>query len=215
MHYQNIPNRRLGMLRLLGITFVLLGLTGLSNTVVAKEVTQTFNGLTLNANLEIAEGSNLTDSMVLILHGLMGHYGMEIIEASQQALLDNGRSSLAMNLSLGIDNRTGFHDCDTPHRHIQDNALLEIQAWIDWLKRQGTSEIVLLAHSRGANKAMVYTAVQADAAITHLVLLAPGVDDSKLRFEDRYGPIFDDTLARMNQAKQDGNGDKLVDSVDF
>lgn len=215
MNYQDTSIRGNGMLRLLGITLLVLGLTGLPNTVAAREVTQTFNGLTLNANLEIAEGSDLSAPMVLILHGLMGHYGMEIIEASQQALLDNGRSSLAMNLSLGIDNRHGFHDCDTPQRHIQDNALSEIQAWVDWLKRQGSSDIVLLAHSRGANEAMVYTAVQADAAITHLVLLAPGVDDSKQQFENRYGPIFDDTLARMNQAKQDGNGDKLIDGVDF
>ena len=210
-----VSNFKYGIFQLAGITFCVLGLTGLPHTVAAKEVTQTFNGLTLNANLEVSEGSDLSDPMVLILHGFLGHYGMEIIKASQQALLNNGRSSLAMNLSLGIDDRNGFHDCDTPHRHLQDNALSEIQAWVDWLKRQGTSDIVLLAHSRGANEAMVYTAVQVDPAITHLVLLAPGVDDNKQRFEDRYGPTFNDTLARMMQAKQEGRGDKLVDGVDF
>jgi pimeloyl-ACP methyl ester carboxylesterase len=183
--------------------------------VAAREVSQEFNGLTLNANLEIAEGSDLSSPVVLILHGFFGHYGMGIIKGSQRALLDNGRNSLAMNLSLGVDNRKGFFDCDSPNRHIQDNALVEIQAWVDWLKRQGTAEIVLLAHSRGANEAMVYTASRADPTIKNLVLLAPGIDDSKLRYEERYGPNFDETLSRMHKAKQDGRGAELLDGVDF
>ena len=88
--------------------------------VVAEEVTQQFNGLTLNANLELADGRTLEDGVVLILHGTMGHNRMEIIEASQRALLENGQNSLAINLSLGVDNRHGFFDCERPHRHLQD-----------------------------------------------------------------------------------------------
>ena len=34
----------------------------------AKEVTLPFNGLTLNANLEIAEDKKITDGVVLIMH---------------------------------------------------------------------------------------------------------------------------------------------------
>jgi pimeloyl-ACP methyl ester carboxylesterase len=194
---------------------VVTGLSGMPPTVAAREVTQEFNGLTLNANLEIAAGSDFSSPVVLILHGFLGHYGMGIIKGSQRAILDNGRNSLAINLSLGVDNRKGFYDCDSPQRHIQDNALMEIQAWVDWLKHRGTTEIVLLAHSRGANEAMVYTASQGDPTIQHLVLLAPGIDDCKQRFEDRYGPIFDETLSRMDEAKQDGRGAELLDGVDF
>jgi pimeloyl-ACP methyl ester carboxylesterase len=191
------------------------GLTGMPPTVAAREVAQEFNGLTLNANLEIAAGSDLSNPVVLILHGIFGHYGMGIIKGSQRVLLENGRNSLAINLGLGVDNRRGFYDCDSPNRHRQDDALMEIQAWVDWLKRQGTSEIVLLAHSRGANEAMVYTASRVDSTIKNLVLLAPGIDDGKRRYEERYGPIFDETLSRMQKAKQDGRGAELLDGVDF
>jgi pimeloyl-ACP methyl ester carboxylesterase len=185
-------------------------------TVDAKEVTQQFNGLMLNANLELAEdGADIPDSIVLVVHGLMGHNRMEIIEAAQQALLDNSRSSLAINLSLGVDNRKGFFVCDTPHRHLQDNAVSEIAAWVAWLRAQNVKDIVLLSHSRGANESMIYAATQLDPEITHLVMLAPGVDDSKQSFENRYGKTFDQTLERMKKEQDAGRGDQLVENVDF
>ena len=201
--------------RLNAIALIVLGMAGLPQPVAAKEVSQQFNGLRLNANLEIADGSDFSSPMVLIVHGFMGHYGMEIIRSSQQVLLDNGRNSLAINLSLRVDDRKGFYHCDMPHRHKQDNALPEIQAWIDWLKQRGTTQIVLFAHSRGANEAIVYMAAQADPAIKHLVLLAPGVDDSKTSFEQRYGSTFDATLDRMVEARKQGRGSELLDGVDF
>jgi hypothetical protein len=98
----------------------------------AEEVTQQYRGLTLNANLELAEGKALEDGVVLILHGTMAHNRMEIIEASQQALLDNNQNSLAINLSLGIDNRHGFYDCAWPNRHTLDGGLDELDAWVNW-----------------------------------------------------------------------------------
>jgi hypothetical protein len=65
-------------------------------TVDAKEVTQHFNGLMLNANLELAEdGTDIPDSIVLVVHGLMGHNRMEIIEAAQQALTSASASTIA------------------------------------------------------------------------------------------------------------------------
>ena len=181
----------------------------------AEVVTQQFRGLTLNANLEIAENMDLTNGMVLIVHGLMGHSRMEIIETAQQALLGNGKSSLAINLSLGVNNRKGFFDCTWPHRYGQDDALDEISAWVSWLRAKGVKEIVLMAHSRGANEAMVYTVKQKDPEITHLAMLAPGTDDSKQRFEERYGSIFDETMERVEKERDAGRGNELIENVDF
>ncbi len=45
----------------------------------AKEVTQQYLGLTINANLELADGKALQDGVVLILHGTMAHNLMEIV----------------------------------------------------------------------------------------------------------------------------------------
>ena len=215
MKRHNFSSYRNAIVQLNAIALILLGMSGLPQPVAAKEISQQFNGLKLNANLEIAEGSDLSSPVVLIVHGFLGHYGMEIISNSQQVLLDNGLSSLAINLSLGVDNRKGFYHCEEPHRHVQDNALPEIQAWVDWLKQRGTTDIVLYAHSRGANESIVYMAEQGDAAVKHLVLMAPGVDDSKTSFEQRYGSVFDETLTRMIEARQDGRGSELFDGVDF
>ena len=215
MKRQSFSCYRTTFSRLVTITLVLLGLAGLPQPVAAKEVSQQFNGLKLNANLETVDGGDFSNPMVLIVHGLMGHYGMEIIRSSQQVLLDNGLSSLAINLSLSVDNRKGFYDCDSSHRHVQENALAEIQAWVDWLKQRGTTDIVLYAHSRGANESIVYMVDQGDPAIRHLVLLAPGIDDSKERFEGRYGPVFDETLNRMIEARLNGRGGELFEGVDF
>ena len=63
------------------LCFILLST---SNLIQAQEVTQQFNGLTLNANLEMAEGKGFDDGMVLILHGLTAHNKMEVIQTAQQ-----------------------------------------------------------------------------------------------------------------------------------
>ncbi len=84
----------------------------LVNLAQAEEVTNAYNKLTLNANLELAEGKTLQNGVVLIVHGLLAHNKMEIVETTQQALLENGLNSLAINLGLGIDNRHGFYDCN-------------------------------------------------------------------------------------------------------
>ncbi len=190
-----------------------LWLAGNPATSMAEEVTQQFNGLTLNAKLVLAEGQTLEDPIVLLLHGIMGHNEMEIIQSIQRALFDNDYSSLAFNLSLGLDNRKGFFQCDTPHQHTVEGALAEIQAWVGWLKLQGASQITLMAHSR--SEALVYAALRADPAISNLVVLAPAIYPVIERFKDRYGNIYDETLARMESATSKGQGQKFIEGVDF
>lgn len=182
----------------------------------AKEVTQQYRGLTINANLELADGKSLEDGVVLILHGTMAHNRMEIIEASQQALLENDHSSLAMNVSLRIDNRHGFYDCTLQHRHIAGETVDELGVWVGWLRDMGVTRIAILAHSRGANQAMVYVVEHPDPAVSHLVLLAPNTNPSpKPEYEARYGEIFDDTIERVQKQIAAGKGAELIDNLDF
>ena len=181
-----------------------------------KEVTQQYKGLTINANLEMAEGKDFEDGMVLILHGLTAHNKMEVIRTAQQVLLDNERSSLAINLSLGIDNRHGFHDCSLPQRHIQDNAVYELSAWVAWLRERGTDQITMIGHSRGANQVMVYAVENRDPEVTHLVMMAPGLGNNNVKqiFQERYGYIIDEPLEKAYQQISSGNGDDLMKSID-
>jgi len=182
---------------------------------VAEEVTQSFNGITVNANLEMAAGKDFNDGMVLILHGMMGHNKMELVVASQQILLENDLSSLAINLSLNLDNRHGYFDCNLPQAHLQQNAVKELALWVDWLRQRGVRKIVLMSHSRGANQAMVYAAENSDPEISHVILLAPGADDVKGSYEKRYGPIFDANVRRMQERIGLNKGGEPVSNIDF
>ena len=201
-----------------GIALVIIGILLLVTNIPlqAKEITQQFRDLTINAQLELADGKSLKDGVVLILHGTMAHNRMEIIEASQRALRENNTNSLAINLSLGIDNRHGFYDCTLPQRHDLDSGLDELDVWVNWLRGKGASEITIMAHSRGANQAMVYAVERPNPAVTHLVLLAPNTNPSpKPQYEARYGETFDDTLDRVKKRIAEGNGAELMQNVDF
>lgn len=179
----------------------------------AEQVTMRYGDLTLNANLEMADGKDYSDGMIIILHGMLAHHQMEIIRSAQQVLLDNERSSLAINLSLNIDNRQGFHDCLLPHRHLQEDALLEIDAWVQWLRQKGVSKIALMGHSRGANQLMVYARDYPSRDVTHLVMLAPGAGGTKgarKLYEERYGTDLDEIVAFAEQQVASGSGDELM-----
>lgn len=179
----------------------------------AKEVTQQYNGLTLNANLEMAEGKTFKDGIVLLLHGFLAHNKMEIIETAQQALLDVGHSSLAINLSLGIDNRHGFHGCDRPHRHIQDNAIKELAAWVAWLRRKGVEDITLIGHSSGANQVSRYAVEQLDPEVSRIVLLAPGTagrEHNRENYQIRYDTNFENLVSSLEKKVIQGKGDILM-----
>jgi len=197
------------------LIIVFLPLT-LSFSLQAKEVTMPYKRLTLNANLEMAEGKDFNDGMVLILHGYLAHNKMEIINTAQQALLDNARSSLAINLSLGIDNRHGYHGCSLPHRHIQDNAVYELGAWVGWLRNKGATRVTLMGHSRGANQIMVYVVEQKDVEVTHMVMLAPGAgDDINKLYQERYGKSIDETLTYALKQIKAGKGDEFMENIDI
>ena len=195
--------------------FVLLSLT-FSALVQAEEVTQKFNGLNINANLDMAKGKDLKDGVVLIIHGYLAHNKMEIIESSQQALLDNDMSSLAINLSLGVDNRHGFYHCAAPHRHIQENGVKEIAAWVAWLRDKGAKQVTILAHSRGANLAMVYAVEQKDPEVTHMVMLAPGTGEQVRDFYlERYGKNLDQLVDMAESKMASGKGTELMHDIDM
>ncbi len=190
-------------------------LLGLSFTSSAEEVKIKHNGLTLNANLKMVEGKDVKDGMALVLHGQMAHHGMEIVQAIQSALNDVGMSSLAITTSLGIDNRRGFFDCASTHRHRQDDVLGELTAWIQWLRIRGVNDITLIAHSRGANQSMVYAVDHPQSEIHRLVMLAPGVDDNVQSYYERYGTSLEPIVERMERQVETGRGKEVVDNIDF
>ena len=154
-----------------------IGLALLPTPARAEPVQLLHEGLHLNGNL--IETNAQTDpgqkTIYLILHGTWAHLGMEIIQDMQALLEEQGASSLAISLSLGLDNRSGFLSCDQTIQAQHGNAMEELRAWRDWLVEQGWKRIILVGHSRGGNQVSLYQRAYQDPLVMELDLLAPMV----------------------------------------
>ncbi len=140
--------------------------------VIADEVILQHDGLTLNAELILAEGRIIPDGVIVMLHGTLGHSGMEIMSALQTLFAENGRNSLAINLSLDVNDRHGFLPCDVQHTHTMEDASEELSVWLTWLQSIDVGKIVLLGHSRGGNQIARFI-IDRKPDIAAAVLIAP------------------------------------------
>jgi pimeloyl-ACP methyl ester carboxylesterase len=156
------------MRRVYTVLFLLLSGSG----VMADEVMLQHDGLSLNGELVLAEERDLSAGVILILHGTLGHNGMEIIATLQLLFAENDKNSLAINLSLDIDDRHGFYPCDGGHTHTQEDAIAELGAWTAWLGAKGAEDIVLLGHSRGGNQIARFV-IDSDPDVVAAILIAP------------------------------------------
>jgi pimeloyl-ACP methyl ester carboxylesterase len=172
----------------------------------ADAVTLDYGGLTLNAEHTVPDGNEAAGPTVLLVHGTLAHNRMETIESIQTALAERAINSLAINLSLGIDNRQGSYDCAQAHRHTHSGAVGEIGAWVGWLKNRGVSHVTLLGHSRGGNQVAWYAAEHDDPAVTGVVLVAPALWDAEAfaeNYEQATGTPLADVLEEAASLESD------------
>lgn len=185
----------------------------------AEEVTIPFKGLTMNANLEMADGKSLKqDGAILITHGTLAHNKMEIIAALQGLLKERGFNTLAINLSLGVDNRSGMFDCAAVHRHRHTDATLEIAAWVKWLQDRGSGKIVLAGHSRGGNQTAQYLLDRRVPKVLGAALIAPMTwnrDSAAKAYKDRYKVTLNSLLGKLTRTVIAGKGDTVFDNLGF
>lgn len=184
----------------------------------AESLTLTHRGLQVSAELERTGADWQAGPVILLLHGTLAHHRMEIISTLQQAFLERGYSSLAINLSLGQSQREGMYDCAAPHRHLHTDAVDEVGLWLDWLKGQGVKSVVLFGHSRGGNQIARYAAAHDSALIQSVVLAAPqtwsaGYDEKN--YQTRYGKPLAAELKKAEALVAKGQGDSLMQAVDF
>lgn len=184
----------------------------------AEEVTIQHNGLTLNADLNLAEGKTIGDGVILMTHAMLQHNRMEIIRVFTELFRENGYSTLAMNYSAGLDNRRGPYDCAVAHRHTIKGHQEEIGLWVDWLKKQGASQIIMTGHSGGANSIGQFMRGRKDPAIPKVVLFAPGTADHYGRtpegYRARYRTDLNVILERARSLVEAGEGDTFMDDID-
>lgn len=200
------------------LVLFLLCLIVLPAVASAEEVKLRHGDLTLNASLELADGKTPADGVILMTHGTLAHNGMEIITTLQSLFGEQGYSTLAINLGLGLDDRHGFYDCKVPHTHRYADALDEIGAWVDWLKQQGAGEIVLLGHSRGGNQSAGFAAGRDDPAIKGIILVAPltwSPEAAAESYRKRYGRELAPVLEQARERVAAGRPDALLEHTDF
>lgn len=175
----------------------------------SETVNLPYNGLDLVGEHVVAEGNKPTDKTILMLHGTLAHLGMETMTGLQDVLSERGYNSLSINLSFGLDKRTGMYDCAVPHRHLYGDAVLELAAWLDWLASKGIADVTLFGHSRGGAQAALFGATNNHALIKRLVLLAPAtwsLDRAASGFKRSHGRDLQDVLAEARALVKNGKG---------
>ncbi|HEA26570.1 MAG TPA: alpha/beta hydrolase [Ectothiorhodospiraceae bacterium] len=222
---QRIINRFLNRTwgRVMNVTHVMrvvlaLLVIGWGSVAGANEVTLKHNGLALNANLLVAEDQTASNRTVLITHGTLAHNRMEIVEALQELLAEEGLNSLAINLSLGIDNRHNSYDCAVPHTYKYSDAVEEISAWVGWLKKGGVEHIIVMGHSRGGNQTAWYAAEHDDPAVKQVVLVAPATwseQGAATDYKKKYKIDLAEPLKRAREMVANGKGGELMQDIDF
>lgn len=192
----------------------LLTTTLLTAPALAETVEIQHQGLTLNAELALADGSTLADGVLVLTHGTLAHSGMELIVALQDLLVDSGVNTLAVNLSYAIDNREqAMYDCAVPARHTMQDAVAEISAWQDWLDSQGAGPRWMMGHSRGGNQTAQYTLSDPDR-VTGQILLAPAtwnLEETLSGYSKRYSQDVTQLLAQAEAM----DADALLEGVSF
>ena len=178
----------------------------MSASISAQEIIIRADQLRLNATLNLVTDSIDDGPLVLLVHGTLGYKGMEIIASLQTLLADEDLNSLAINLSLGIDNREGPFDCVVPHEHRHEDAAAEIAIWIEWLKGQGVDQVLLAGHSRGGSQVAAYSQ-NADAIVMGQVLIAPSTWSRKYAakaYQNRYQKHLGDLIEVAIQQANNG-----------
>lgn len=199
------------------ISSIIMALSIVASVVHADELTLPYKELTLNANLERAAGKQLTDGVIIITHGGLAHRGMEAIVYLQELFKERGYTTLAINLSLGLDNRHGMYDCKVTHRHRNADAADEIGAWVDWLKTQGARRVTLLGHSRGAAQTALYAAEHDSNLLKAVVLMAPATraNTDAAAYLQRYNTPLAPVLTRAQKLVKNGNGNAVMEHVNL
>lgn len=163
----------------------------------------------LNANLELPAGKTAADGMVLMVHGTLSWHGQETIAALQKNLKARGIGSLAITLSLGIDDRQGTRRCDVVHDYATAGAKREVGLWLEWLAGQGARTVDLLGFSRGG--AQVATFAPELARARRVVLVAPAFATASEQAES-YQRAFGHPLApEIAEARKNPLQQRTVD----
>jgi esterase/lipase len=191
--------------------FIIIILSASFNT-LAEPVSIKFEELTVNANLINAEDKSAP--FYLILHGTWAWQGMELIASIQELLADEAVGSMAVTLSLGIDNRKGFLGCPGTISAVHQQSYEELHQWFKYLEKLGYKNIILMAHSRGGSQAAGFANAYPNDKLQKLVLLAPMAWNKQkihLQYQKNFSVNLDALLEQADQLKPQ----QMMKSIDI
>jgi len=165
--------------------------------------------LRLNGNLEMPAGKTATDGIVVMLHGALSWHGQETIAALQKNLKARGVGSLAITLSLGVDDRQRTRRCDVKHDYALAGAKREVGLWLEWLKGQNAKFVDLLGFSRGGAQVAAFAPEFQD--VRRVVLLAPAFATSVEQAEIYKRAFGHDLAAEIEEARKAPLQQRTVD----
>ena len=173
----------------------------LASLPAAAEPVQLKSGQTrLNGNMEVPPGKKVADGVALILHSARSDNKQDTVVALQQNLKKRGIASLAITLSLGIDNREGARACGLLHDYALAGTQREIAAWMAWLRADGAPTVDLIGYSRGGTQ--IAELAPKLSRVGHVVLIAPQFATSAERaeaYQRDYGHPIGKPVADANE----------------
>ncbi len=184
---------------------------------VAEPVQESFRGLILNGNLELAPQIKRSEDVILIVPG--GNHRMELVRTLQDLFKESGINSLAFTVSLMISDRKSGFICDETIRHTLNDKFSEIDFWLDWLRKRGFKSISILGHSQGGTTVALFSARGLPSDVLGTIILSPNHRSyGKLgikRYQTRYKVQLSDVLARADKLIAAGKEDELMKETDF
>lgn len=167
----------------------------------AEQISIEHDDRQLVGHMQMADGADLSDGVVVIVHGTLAHGQMEITRSMQQLLAEAGLNALTINLSYGLDARTGMYDCDVTHRHRHEDGAEEVAAWVDWLEGQSVGPVNVVGHSRGGNNVAWYLADFQHDSVEKAVVLAPATWEEGREIAQYHATYDADLNAILAQAQ--------------
>ncbi len=157
--------------------------------------------LRLNGNLELPTGKKVTDGVALIVHGTFSHDKQETVAALQENLKKRGIGSLAITLSLGVDNREGPRACGLLHDYALAGIEREVSAWLAWLRAEGARSVDVIGFSRGG--AQVAALAPKLTRVGHVALMAPAfatMDEQAATYQRAFGHPLSEALVEAKKS---------------
>lgn len=157
-------------MRPMSIAFVLLLLFGVTPAGHAETLRlRSPDGKFLNA--EHLRG-DVKRPAILVLHGFLQTNEFQTTQSIISNLSALGHTIVGPNFSLGISDRRQSMQCQAPHNHLFDDDLREIDFWVEWLRSQGHSRVIIIGHSWGSQHGLGYAEAYPKAPVAAVIAVS-------------------------------------------